>query len=1825
MSSKTNQYSLFLSLLFKFIMFFHLIRFQKCEEKDIDYSLKLRLNNGNYLMLATKGIYLYNPYLTSKIDVKIFDSRLINNHEDSYQMNIAQFLPLYNGYVICLIQNNIYIISKSGVFLTEYAINYMQIRYSYPIIPYDNSGDEYYFFIISIEGQSFLFRKYIYNSSSNSVSFNISYSYNTYMDIYKSIACELMDYSSQKVVSCIYGVWGTSYCKVFSINDFNPIYDLGGVIYDAGGQHFNSAIMTPDRTKAAFCSQHENDLIAYLYNINTNSFYKIGSVTDSGCDCEPIDINIEYFPEREEFVYFCVGHFEIYSGRLSKNDYYEPLEIVNLINKETCGEPNIINLGYSSTSQKYFLYADSDCKQLFDIDNIEAPKTQDYPSNEPSVVICDNYYNYDKTDCYDNVPNGFYCNNTYLKTIDKCHDKCEACEEGPSTDNNNCLTCKDSKYLDLGNCVDECPYGNFRDADNIIKCKCSTNISCYYCSEESKQYNLCVSCNFDEGYYPILNDENNINNSIINCYNNISISEGYYLNLTTKYYEKCYNSCKKCNDVGDVNNNKCSECKYGYEFKNDFENDNNCYEICNNYYYYDSNNKYYCIDNCPSEFNKLIEDKKRCIDRCSNDPTYKYEIDNKCYNSCLSKYYSYDLTECYDNIPNGFYCNNTNLKTIDKCHDKCETCKEGPTNDNNNCLTCKDSKYLDLGNCVDECPYGNFRDTDNIIKCKCSTNVTCKYCSKESKQYNLCATCNNEEGYYPKLNDENNINNSIINCYNDESILDGFYLNYDTKYYEECYETCKKCSGPGDEDNNNCIECISSHNFNIDLVNSNCYEKCNNYYYLDSLNKYHCTNNCQDDYSKLIEPKKRCVDNCSKYDGYKFEYENKCYSECPSISHISDENEFLCIPKLICSPKFYDYEQKACIDSVPDGFYCNDTELKTIDKCHDNCVTCEEGPTNDNNNCLTCKDSKFYDLGNCIDSCNHGFFSENGVNKCKCTPDIKCFYCTEQSKAENLCVSCNNDEGYYQKSDEDQRNDLLINCYKEVEGYYIDYINKVFKPCHSLCKKCTELGSDEDNKCSECIDGFILKKDLNNNNCYQKCDNYYYFDISNKYHCTEDKNCPLNYKLIISEKKCIDKCINDNKYKYEYQNICYEKCPSNTIDNNFICQIEKTKEDPCKITKKKLDKSKKEISIYDINPLTKEYASNYISTNDYVTTFDNNLISIYIYKNISCLEITTGSAPQIDFGECYQKLIHHYKIQDNIIISIISINSNSNSKPVTTYTFSHPISGEVLNSSEICADEKIVIQEDIMSLMENIDDKKEEFIIFCTQQGIDVFNISDEFYNNLCYHFNSPNGRDVPLKERIAMFYPNITLCDQGCENRGVDLETLKAKCVCAFSDLMNNNLITDNLYGQYVGEIFNLISSLNIAVFQCIKDIFVKEYFVKCYGAFIFMGIFLFQTICLSKFLYDGLYDIRKFFFSLTKSFIKFTKDKNTNKIKNNIINLNFPPKKITKASKKKLLTTNNEFNSLSKKRIQTGTKSKFKKSVLNTENNSNAYFINYKLKNYKSPIKTNNIEDNKVKATEHKQSLNDKLISKNNIETSVEKKEYEINIKEYLSLSFDENDFDDVIDKEKRTFCEYFCEKFKENQIFFNTFYIKEPFRPRPLKILILLIIIEFYLVVNALFYTEEYLSEILYIEGKDSFFAFVPRRFNHFIYIYAVVGIMTYAIGFFFIEERKIKKMFLRNKEGITKLKYDISIVIKGIKKRFIALAICSIFFTIICFIYISCFNIVYPNIKVEWIKSSLFIFLVIQLINIIITFLESSIRYISIKCNNEKFFRLSLVFA
>ena len=51
-------------------------------------------------------------------------------------------------------------------------------------------------------------------------------------------------------------------------------------------------------------------------------------------------------------------------------------------------------------------------------------------------------------------------------------------------------------------------------------------------------------------------------------------------------------------------------------------------------------------------------------------------------------------------------------------------------------------------------------------------------------------------------------------------IPQNFYYDNSEKLYKKCYNTCKSCEGPGNEENNNCKECIDNHIFiNENLIN----------------------------------------------------------------------------------------------------------------------------------------------------------------------------------------------------------------------------------------------------------------------------------------------------------------------------------------------------------------------------------------------------------------------------------------------------------------------------------------------------------------------------------------------------------------------------------------------------------------------------------------------------------------------------------------------------------------------------------------------------------------------------------------------------------------------------------------------------------------------------------------------------------------------------------------------------------------------------------------------------------------------------------------------
>ena len=88
---------------------------------------------------------------------------------------------------------------------------------------------------------------------------------------------------------------------------------------------------------------------------------------------------------------------------------------------------------------------------------------------------------------------------------------------------------------------------------------------------------------------------------------------------------------------------------------------------------------------------------------------------------------------------------------------------------------------------------------------------------------NSCIECNIEKGYYP-------IQDSNSTCYNNETILKGYYLDKINNPYtwKKCYHKCETCYSQGNDDNMNCLSCKTQTNSNIRLINGNCINGCLN-------------------------------------------------------------------------------------------------------------------------------------------------------------------------------------------------------------------------------------------------------------------------------------------------------------------------------------------------------------------------------------------------------------------------------------------------------------------------------------------------------------------------------------------------------------------------------------------------------------------------------------------------------------------------------------------------------------------------------------------------------------------------------------------------------------------------------------------------------------------------------------------------------------------------------------------------------------------------------------------------------------------------------------
>jgi len=147
------------------------------------------------------------------------------------------------------------------------------------------------------------------------------------------------------------------------------------------------------------------------------------------------------------------------------------------------------------------------------------------------------------------------------------------------------------------------------------------------------------------------------------------------------------------------------------------------------------------------------------------------------------------------------------------------------------------------------------------------------------------------------------------------------------------------------------------------------------------------------------------------------------------------------------------------------------------------------------------------------------------------------------------------------------------------------------------------------------------------------------------------------------------------------------------------------------------------------------------------------------------------------------------------------------------------------------------------------------------KRGINIFNSSDDFYNDVCNMFTTPeNISNVPanidmyLQERRDIFYITDAICETGCQQIGYDKETARAVCKCKIklsTEGFENVTFSPNELDENFKKKYTLP---NIKVMKCIF----KNIWIKSFGQ-IFPIILIFTFIFLIILRYLHLSDINK------------------------------------------------------------------------------------------------------------------------------------------------------------------------------------------------------------------------------------------------------------------------------------------------------------------------------------------------------------------------------
>jgi len=950
-----------------------------------------------------------------------------------------------------------------------------------------------------------------------------------------------------------------------------------------------------------------------------------------------------------------------------------------------------------------------------------------------------------------------------------------------------------------------------------------------------------------------------------------------------------------------------------------------------------------------------------------------------------------------------------------------------------------------------------------------------------------------------------------------------------------------------------------------------------------------CNNICFKD-SKIIDVNNRkCLLNCSFNPGNPYEYNNECYSKCPENTHNSSENEFLCEDnedniKINCTKlgKYYNYNQTFCIDEIPEGYFLNDTIYNTIDKCHQDCKSCDKKYNDTNSNCNSCLNDKYFYWGNCLLNCTNGYYIDSSGKKiCNCISNNKCKDCLIDNLESDLCISCNN--GYYQKIDDIHSDNSLIKCYKDPEGYYLD--DDIYKPCYPSCKNCSELGDINDHKCIECISDYGFK---DNKYCYKNCPFYYYY-VSKIYFCTYENKCPKEQnKLILDKKKCIDDCINDDIYQLEFNNTCYISCPEGTKiskNNNHLCLLECPENKPYENQNNECIEECNAIDFFNgickinnnnpkiIDNMTRTIKQQLNQTLDELANNTNNeQTDLLIKERDTIYHITTTNNQKnneyedvsvINLGECENilKTKYHIDPSESLIIFKIDYFVPGLSIPVIGYEVYHPDTKAKLELDE-CKDALIDL----------------DIPVSINEKELFKNDPNSEYYTNECYPYTSENGTDIILNDRKEEFINNnLSLCENKCSYNGYNEKTKKVSCECeakskdfVISELISdNNLLSNNI-------VIENSTNTNLITMKCIYTLFTKEGMIKNIANYILASI-------LVLFMISGILFYKVGFYFLEDDIQKIISIKQKDGIFNGLQH----NKKLGKIKKKK----------------------KKEKDLANPKKKKKAFFANKKSNNQKD---NNNLSKSSSKLnlnSEKEQSNNNINIYNNKIKRNGNMKFYDFELNSF--------DFKESLKYDKRTYIQYYFSLIKIKNPLIFTFIPMKDYNTIIIKYSLFLISFVIYFSINTLLFSKKVVHKIYEDQGVYN----VGYHLRTIIFSFLISHIIFSIIKYFSLSERDILK--IKNEISTEKIIDKADHIKRCLTIRYICFYLIGAVFLIFFWFYLSSFCSVYKNSQIHLIINTIISFCLSFLYPFIINLIPGLFRIISLKNRNKFLFNVSKI--